>query len=210
VSAETVILESIVSTVGVDHQVNLAPMGPWLSNPVAMQSLDTADPGFVLRPFEGSRTFENLKRTLRATIHVTDDAALFARAAIGRVSDPSHLVRAAEDGPWAILKRCHRWFAVEITSVSETPPRYEMHCRVIDSAIEAPFFGFNRAKHAIIEAAILATRTHLIAADEVTRQLDALRPLVEKTAGPIERDAFEMLTDEIHNRIDPTAPKRSG
>jgi len=196
-----VILESIVTTVGDDNQVNIAPMGPWLSNPHAMQSDRSIDPGFVLRPFEGSRTFENLKKSLRATIHVTDDAALFAEAAVGRLVNPSAMVRTSEYGRWAILKRCHRWFAIEVTSVTETPPRYEMHCRVVDSAIEDPFFGFNRAKHAVIEAAILATRTHLIAAQDVTAQLDALRPLIEKTAGQSERKAFEMLTTEIAQRI---------
>lgn len=199
------ILESIVTTIGEDGQVNLAPMGPVVTHLDAMQSSESEDPGFVLRPFEGSRTLRNLKSKLRATIHVTDDAGLFADAAVGRLRNPSAMVRISEYGQWAILKRCHRWFAVEIISVVESPPRYEMRCRVVDSAIESPFFGFNRAKHAVIEAAILATRTHLISQEEIESQLKALRPLVEKTAGDRERQAFERLSTEIAERINRNA-----
>lgn len=199
------ILESIVSTLAPDGQVNLAPMGPVVNDPDAMHATMPCDPGFLLRPFEGSRTFENLMATRRATIHVTDDAALFADAAVGRLNDPSALVRKSDCGRWAILKQTHRWFAVEVDSVAETPPRFEMKCRVVRSQIELPFFGFNRAKHAVIEAAILATRTHLIAADDLLRQLDALRPLVEKTAGRSERNAFEMLAAEITSRLNQDA-----
>ena len=194
-----------MTTIGDDSQVNLAPMGPVVAYPDAMHSTESKDPGFVLRPFEGSKTFRNLKSTLRATIHVTDDAALFADAAVGRLCNAMAMVRISEYGQWAILKRCHRWFAVEVISVIETPPRYEMRCRVVDSAIESPFFGFNRAKHAVIEAAILATRTHLISRDEIESQLNALRPMVEKTAGERERQAFEMLNTEIAERINRNA-----
>ncbi|MCS7467086.1 DUF447 family protein [Stieleria sp. ICT_E10.1] len=200
------ILESIVTTIGVDGRINLAPMGPVVSQPDAMTSSGSADPGFILRPFEGSRTFENLRSTRRATIHVTDDAALFARAAVSQLDDQAVSVRRSDCGQWATLNHCHRWFAVEVISVAETPPRHEMVCRVVNSGITAPFFGFNRAKHAVIEAAILATRTHLISAEDVRSQLDALKPLVDKTAGDAERDAFETLASVITQRIKPHAP----
>ena len=203
------ILESIVTTVGQNGQINIAPMGPVLTFPDAMRAVSSADPGFVLRPFAGSRTFENLMATRHATIHVTDDAALFAKAAIGRLDDPSKLVRRSACGRWAVLNHTHRWFSVQVNSVVETPPRYEMPCRVVDSAIESPFFGFNRAKHAVIEGAILATRTHLLSASEVKSQLDTLRPLIEKTAGQAERDAFEMLVQEIAARLNPRAAGES-
>ena len=46
------------------------------------------------------------------------------------------------------------------------------------------FFGFNRAQHAVLEAAILATRVGLLPAGEIFAQLERLRPLVAKTGGP--------------------------
>ena len=194
------ILESIVTTLDQAGRVNIAPMGPIVTDPSAMR-LGT-DPGFLLRPFEGSRTCDNLLRTRRATIHVTDDAALFATTAVGSPEDSPSLVRSIDEPGWLALRECHRWFAVEVESVSGSSPRWEMPCRVRHSAVELPFFGFNRAKHALIEASILATRTHLLDAIEIRSQLEHLTPAVEKTAGPDERDAFERLIAEINRRLD--------
>ncbi|MEO1527499.1 MAG: DUF447 domain-containing protein [Planctomycetota bacterium] len=194
------ILESIVSTVATDGRVNLAPMGPLLSHPEAMSNA-VGDPGFVLRPFEGSTTFDNLITTRRATIHVSDDAELFAKAAIGELTDTESRVRKTDDGDFATLLNCHRWFRVTVEEVHSTPPRFEMNCVVLESGIEKPFFGFNRAKHAVLEAAILATRVHLLEAEELRTQLAALESPVEKTAGPSERTAFRLLADTIDRRI---------
>jgi hypothetical protein len=59
-------------------------------------------------------------------------------------------------------------------------------------------FGFNRAKHAVLEAAILATRTHLIPPAEIEKEFERLRVIVNKTAGPQETEAFALL--EAHVR----------
>ena len=79
--------------------------------------------------------------------------------------------------------------------------RIRLRCRVRYAGTSGPFFGFNRAKHAVIEAAILATRTHLLSAASIERELSRLRPLVEKTAGPSEREAFGMLCRVIRGRL---------
>ena len=44
----------------------------------------------------------------------------------------------------------------------------------------------------MIEAAILATRTHLLSADQIREELDRLRPLIEKTGGETEQTAMGM------------------
>jgi hypothetical protein len=79
--------------------------------------------------------------------------------------------------------------------------RAEIPCRVVESKIVRPFFGFNRARHAVIEAAILATRTHLIPASTIHDELVKLQPLVDKTGGPAERDAFDLLKAAIDERL---------
>ncbi|MEL6106856.1 MAG: DUF447 domain-containing protein [Planctomycetota bacterium] len=194
------ILESIVTTVGVDGRVNVAPMGPVLTNPAAM-SAHVGDPGFILRPFEGSTTLKNLLATRRATIHVSDDAELFAHAAIGEIHDVESRVALTPDLHFAVLHQCHRWFQVAIESIVDSPPRYEMTCGIRATSIANPFFGFNRAKHAVIEAAILATRVHLMEPKEIRSQLAALKVPVDKTSGPAERAAYDLLTRTIEQRI---------
>ena len=189
------ILESIVTTVSKNGLVNIAPMGPVVAGGIE-------SPSFLLRPFNSSRTFANLIETRRAVIHVTDDAYLFAVSAVSSFDESTvrKMVRPIHDRGWWVLKECHRWFAVEIESTSDTKPRVDMNCRIVDSATEQPFFGFNRAKHAVIEAAILATRTHILPKEEVDAELKRLRPLIEKTAGGREREGFELLHQAIHER----------
>ncbi|WP_436716524.1 DUF447 domain-containing protein [Roseiconus lacunae] len=225
------ILETIVTTVDLHGRVNLAPMGPWVEFPQRLRRERADDPGFLLRPYDGSQTIKNLLQTRRATIHLTDDARLIAQAAIGPIDDADQRVtlreiadadpddaysavnkatHAAEPAPdrvitsaqsHAILNECHRWFAIHVDQIRATPPRNEMRCRVIDQGIERPFIGFNRAKHAVIEAAILATRVGLIDDDVIRVQLDGLRSPVEKTASDDERVAFEMIECYVERKL---------
>lgn len=187
------ILESIVTTVDDAGRINLAPMGPKI------------EPGdwdhFTLRPFAGSRTYRNLLSTGRAVIHVTDDVGLFAHAAVEEL-ECGALVEPVADGRWWRLTDCHRWFAVEVIKTTLQEPRAELGCRVAASGIVRPFFGFNRAMHAVIETAILATRKHLIDTEVIESELQRLRPLIEKTAGPVEQEAFEFLCRSIREEPD--------
>ncbi len=187
-----VILESIVTTLSDQRIVNIAPMGPEV---VAGDELS-----LILRPFEGSTTYRNLVASGRAVVHVTDNALLIARAAIGTV-DAAGLGHFLSDGRYWRLDECHRYWAVEAISVTVESPRAVLVCKVVDEAIVRPFFGFNRAKHAVIEAAILATRTHLIPAAEIRADLARLRPLIDKTGAADEHVAFEMLTKTIDERL---------
>ena len=59
------------------------------------------------------------------------------------------------------------------------------------------FLGFNRARHAVLETAILSTRLHLIPRAEIEAELAKLQIIVNKTAGPREFEAMELLTDYI-------------
>ena len=50
--------------------------------------------------------------------------------------------------------------------------------------------GFNRACHAVLEASILASRARLLDPAEIRAELERLQVLVDKTAGPREREAM--------------------
>ncbi|MCM2370567.1 DUF447 domain-containing protein [Aporhodopirellula aestuarii] len=192
------ILESIVTTLSPDGRVNIAPMGPVVQEPREGETLPT----FLLRPYEGSRTCRNLLASGKAVIHVTDDVLLLARAAVGDV-DPVGLVCPAENvsEEYFRLIDCHRWFAIEVTHRAGEAPRHELTARCVGEGSVRPFFGFNRAKHAVIEAAILATRIGLIDAAQIREAIHRLRVPVEKTAGPDEHAAFELVVTYIHKRL---------
>jgi hypothetical protein len=59
------------------------------------------------------------------------------------------------------------------------------------------FWGFNRAKHAVVEAAILATRLHLIPHAEIAAEFVKLRRIVDKTGGPAEFEAMNFLESRL-------------
>jgi hypothetical protein len=71
--------------------------------------------------------------------------------------------------------------------------RTTIACQVVKKGRIRDFFGFNRAKHAVVEASILATRLGLVPADEVVSELERLRVLVDKTSGKQERRAFQFI-----------------
>jgi hypothetical protein len=60
-----------------------------------------------------------------------------------------------------------------------------------------PFFGFNRARHAVLEAAILATRVFLTGKDAVLTEYDRLQVLVDKTGSRHEHEAMADLRKHV-------------
>ena len=146
----------------------------------------------MLRPFQSSRTYQNLKQHPCGVFHVVDDVLLLARAAIGALLEhPEYFPAEKIDG--RVLKAACRWYEFEIDACDDSQPRVTIEARVVHCGRLRDFFGFNRAKHAVVEAAILATRTHLIPAAELAGDFERLRVIVEKTAGPQEREAFALL-----------------
>jgi len=178
------ILEGIVTTLNEDGTVNISPMGPIVDEQITQ---------FVFRPYRSSTTYQNLNRTGRGVFHVTDDVLLFAQAALGQ-PDPLP----ALDG--LILTDACRWYAFELQSLDDRQERTHIVANTTNQGRNRDFFGFNRAMHATIEAAILATRVHLLQPEEIAEELVRLTPLVEKTGGEKERRAFELLQNFIQQQ----------
>ena len=181
------ILEGLVTTTDAGGGPHLAPMGP---------AVDAAMRTFRLRPFPTSATYRNLLRDGEGVLHVTDDAALIARAALGKVSPfpPTHAARHVRG--WILSDAC-RAFEFRVMSIDPTKARVEIVAEVVHAETLRDFFGFNRAKHAVVEAAILATRFHLVPPADVAAEFRKLRVIVEKTGGPAELDAMAFLDDAL-------------
>jgi hypothetical protein len=88
-----------------------------------------------------------------------------------------------------------------VERLDDTQERTTIDCRVIAQGEVRPFFGFNRAKHAVLEAAILATRVGILPGEEICRELERLAIPVQKTAGHQERVAFALLQDYIKRKL---------
>jgi hypothetical protein len=184
------ILEGIVTTLNPDGTLNVAPMGPIVDE--SMQTL-------LLRPFTTSHTYSNLVRSPCGVFHVVDDVLLLARAAIDRW-DVAPETFDAEQIQGRVLAAACRWYEFEIDRATAVEGRAELRARVVHVGRLRDVFGFNRAKHAVLEAAILATRVHILPGEELQRQMQELRTRVTKTAGAREAEAFELLACYIDER----------
>lgn len=181
------IIEGLCTTTNRDGSINLAPMGP---------VVDSGLTEFLFRPFQSSTTYQNLKRTGCGVFHVTDDAGLIARAAIGRCPDLPPM-QPASSVAGHVLTDVVRWYEFEVVSIDDSQPRTEVTTRVVHVGRGRDFWGFNRARHAILEVAILATRLHLLSEEEIRPQLETSRMIVDKTGSDDELATFRMLDDFI-------------
>lgn len=190
------ILEGILTTVDDAGEVNVAPMGA---------EIDADRSRLRLRPFQGGRTFENLRRSRQGVFHVVDDARLLADAATGNPSPP---MRSAEAVRGFVIESACQVLELEITRVDDSSERSVMDARVVHRESRRDFFGWNRAKHAVLEAAILITRAHLLPNEEIRARMTSLRVLVEKTGGSQERDALRSLEAHL-DRVAAPSPENA-
>jgi hypothetical protein len=181
-----VILETIVTSLDPAGGINFAPMG-----------VEWGEEIIVLKPFLETRTFQNLTATRTAVVNLTDDAMLFAQ---GAISSPQFPWIPASVVNGAVLQAACSWRELEVVTIDATPPRSRIDARVVHRGFTREFMGFNRAKHAVLEAAILATRTHLLPAEQIKEEYARLQIIVDKTAGPREQDAMTLLTQYVQSR----------
>lgn len=197
-ATDSLVLEGIAVTSGTEGIPHIAPMGPIVDRDLTR---------FLLRPFSTSQTFQNLRRSGAFVFHVIDDVELLARAAVGQFVALPELSPTPSGNGW-ILSDCCRWFELRVESIDESQARADVRCSVSNQGRRRDFFGWNRAKHAVLEAAILATRTGILAADDIREQLDRLTVAITKTAGNQERQAIAFLREYIERQLvsDPQPP----
>jgi uncharacterized protein len=192
-----VILEGIVTTLSLDDELNVAPMGPRIEPDRSMAR-------FVLRPFHTSTTYHNLAARGEGVFHVTDDVLLLAQTAIGAAPSPMPVTRKADVVAGMILTDACHYYEFRVIELDDREARASIIVETVAQGRQREFFGFNRAKHAVVEAAILATRTDWLPLDEMLLDFRKLAVVVDKTGGPRERAAFTIL----HRHVRETARER--
>jgi hypothetical protein len=189
-----VIVETIVTTSDEAGRVNVAPMGvEW--------DPSQDDARILLKPFLETATYRNVSSTGVAVINLVDDVRIFARAAI---SNPTYTTVPAVAVTGVVLADCCSWREVRVAHVDSTPPRSRIETTVVHRGTNRDFIGFNRARHAVLETAIYATRVHLLAREFLESELQRLQVIVDKTAGPREFEAMALLSEFIRSAAVPT------
>jgi hypothetical protein len=177
------IRECVVTTLNASGEPHLAPLG-----------LIEDGEHWIIAPFRPSTTLDNLERTPKATASFTDDAEIFAGFVTGKRDWP---IEPIPDWPaprlWAAL--AHAELEVIRVEPEKVRPRFVCAVRRIES--HKPFLGLNRARAAVLEAAILATRLHLLSREKIEREVDYLKIAIDKTAGEAERRAWNRVMEKI-------------
>jgi len=177
------IRESIVITPNADGSPHVAPIG------VIVEGEE-----LVIAPFRPSATLENLEARRVATVNYTDDVRVFAGCLTGRRDWP---VVAASRIAASRLAGALAHDELELVATEQDAQRPRFRCRVVHRQAHAPFLGFNRAQAAVVEAAILVSRLHMLPRAKIDSEMAYLAIAIDKTAGPRELEAWGWLTDKI-------------
>ena len=184
------LIETVVTTTGSGGVVNCAAMG-----------VRWGEEELVFWPFDATRTLRNLRVHGEAVVHLTDDVLLFVQAALG---NPRPAMRPASAIDGSVIEDANAWREVVVTDIvpdSGGLPRSRVRARVVASGVgERQPLGLCRARHAAVEASILASRLKWLGAEHVRTELDRLQELVDKTAGPRERAAMDYVRDHVAQR----------
>ncbi len=190
------ILEGIVTTLNESKRLNIAPMGPTVSEKYTLEGLQS----FQLRPFPTSKTFQNLQRHPEGVFHVTDDVLLFAEAAIGKVvATPETLPAKMVEGQ-ALATSC-RYYEFVARISDTTGQRMVIDCDIVQTVRLRDFFGMNRAKSAVLELTIMATRIDFLPKQEILSKLEEVVTIVEKTGGLQESAALDLLKKYLDDHL---------
>ena len=184
------LIETVVTTTGSDGSVNCGAMG-----------VRWGESELVFWPFDATRTLRNLRVHGEAVVHLTDDVLLFVEAALGH---PRPAMRPATAIAGSVIEDVLSWREVvvaEITPASGGLPRSRVRARVVASGAggREPL-GLCRARHAAVEASILASRLRWLGAARVSAELERLQELVDKTAGLREREAMDYVRRYVAER----------
>ena len=178
-----IIRETMLTTISREGRVHIAPMG-----------IIADGDGWIVAPFRPSATHDNLRTIPFAVANHTDDVRIFAGCLTGRQEWPTTV---SDHVPVPRLTGALAHIELAVIGVTEDEQRTRFRFAVVGRGSHAPFEGFNRAKAAVIEAAILVSRLHMLPREKIEAEVAYLGIAVAKTAGAHEAEAWSWLMDAI-------------
>jgi uncharacterized protein len=180
--------ETVVTTCSADGRVHVAPMG------VRYPDEHTV----VLMPFKPSTTLDNVLATRSAVLNWLTDVRVFAGCVTGRRDWPTVAVEPAQaDAPAVRLANALGHVPLALADLHDDAQRPVLRMARGAAVVHAPFTGFVRAQAAVLEGAVLVSRLHMLDDDKIDREFAYLQIAIDKTAGPVELEAWQWLRDAV-------------
>jgi uncharacterized protein len=186
-----VIYETVVTTVSPEGRPHVAPMG------VRYQQGSV-----ILMPFMPSTTYDNIVASGYAVLNIVVDTRVFAGCVTGRRDWPT---LPAERIAGVRLQAALSHVELSLAEHQDDVQRPRLRMARVHEVQHAPFVGFNRAQAAVLEAAVLVSRLHMLPQAKVDSEMAYLQIAIDKTAGPWEHEAWDWLTTAVarHRREQP-------
>lgn len=181
------IVETILSSVSADGMVNFAPMGVHIPDADSERSRLNR---IVLRPYAGSRTYENLRATGQGVVNFTGDVLVFVET--GLYSGCPPYVPSQKVRPPGMADASEVWeFTVSRFDAATEPALVEGKIEYREQ--RGGFAGLCRAQGAVLEAAVAATRWQWLPVGKIIDPWPGWLEVVERTGGNREREAFNKV-----------------
>jgi len=180
----TYVRETIVTTKNEDNTIKVSPLGIYINNDELR-----------IKPFSPSASLDNILRNRSGVINYTDDVRIFASCVIKKKINIEFIEAVKVD--CAFLKNAISHTEFVIDKVIESDTRPTIICKPIHEETHNFFYGFNRAKSAVIELCILTSRLGIIDDKKIQREIEYLKIAINKTAGKNEIEAWNWLLDYI-------------
>ena len=185
----TYVRETIVTTKNLDNSVKVSPLGIYIDRNI-----------LKIRPFKPSASLDNILRNKSGVINYIDDVRIFASCIIKKKINIDFLETNTIDCFRIKDAVSHTEFIVE--NIDEDSKRPTIICKPVNEEIHRMYYGFNRAKSAVIELCILASRLGIIDNKKIDDEIKYLQIAINKTAGSNEAEAWEWLLDYINKYKD--------
>jgi hypothetical protein len=190
------IKETIITTLNEDGSIHIAPMG-----------VRHEDDYYVIAPFKPSTTLKNLERSGQAVINMIDDVRIFAGCLTGHYDWPT-VSTSVIDGKRLQAALSH--IEIEVTRQEGDDIRPVFYCSEKHQETHAPFMGLNRAKAAVLEAAVLVSRLHMLPDEKIDNEIEYLQIAIDKTASADELVAWGWLMNRIRTFREQDATQKQG
>jgi hypothetical protein len=182
------IIECIFSTMNSAGELNFAPMG-----------LVWGEQEITVRPFVPTSTYQNLQTSGYGVASLTDDVQAYIKTGLHQEHLPHFTAKTV---PGAVYEGACSWRELQVVALKDDGLRADVRCRVLDSGWLREFVGFCRARNAIIEAAILATRLRFYKPEWILERLSEYAEIVKKTGDAPEELAFQDISAYIRRWLD--------
>jgi hypothetical protein len=183
------VIEGIITTENEDGSMHVAPIGPHVNAELTE---------WTLKPFQTSHTYARLHATGHGVFHVVDDGLLMIEAVLGLANEPSARPQATyRPGCGWILADSVRALPLRVQHWDCSSERAIAQCSAGAWIEVRPFWGWNRARNSLLELAVLLSRRHMLDLGVIDEAVAQHRMIIEKTAGPREREAFHLIEQSL-------------